>query len=71
MRARRIFTPAIDFMPSRISPSAAGLAHVAVGSPSTPGLHTSLPPIMTPTATPTSYPIIAGEPTPPTGTGNC
>jgi len=72
MRTRREFTPVVDFMPSRIAPSAvAGLAHVAVLSHGV-ATHQAPPPSgMSPMDTSGSYPIIAGEPTPPPGTNNC
>ncbi|HKI20381.1 MAG TPA: hypothetical protein VKA15_21005 [Isosphaeraceae bacterium] len=70
MRTRREFKPVVDFMASRISPSVAGLALVIAVNPGAGGHHASPPVGMMPSDTPGSYPIIAGEPTPP-GTINC
>lgn len=78
MRTRRVFTPVVDFMPSRISPSAAtaAIAHV-VSAPSNPPVQTPTGPsglqmgAMDDTTGSVSYPIIAGEPTPPPTTINC
>jgi len=72
MRTRRAFSPAVDLMPSRVSPSVAGLAHVVVSGSGIAAQHQGAPPSgMMPMATPTSYPIIAGDPTPPPRTLNC
>jgi hypothetical protein len=62
MRTRRNFAPAVDFMPSRISPSAAGLALVFVPAPGSKGSESVCPSAPAPMDNPTSYPIIAGEP---------
>jgi len=62
MRTRREFTPAVDFMPDRISPSVAGLALVAALSPGV-AAHPAPPSSgMMPMESQGSYPILAGEP---------
>ena len=71
MRSRRVFTPTVDFMPSRISPSAAVVAPVAPVSPAGPALVNPPSLVITAMDTPTSYTIIAGEPIPPPTTINC
>ncbi len=70
MRIRREFAPVVDFMPSRISPSDAGVALVAAISPGVPADPPPPTSGMMPMDTPGSYTITAGEPTPPS-TINC
>jgi hypothetical protein len=70
MRTRRGFTPAVDFMPNRISPSVAGLALVAALSPGVAPHQAPPSSSMMPMDTAGSNPILAGEP-PQTGGGNC
>jgi hypothetical protein len=72
MRRRRSFTPVVDLMPNRISPSA-----IIVAPPVLQGV--SAPPAsgavqsgaMDDTTGSVSTTLILGEPTPPSGTINC
>jgi len=79
MRTRREFTPVVDFMPSRISPSAAGavlpaaIFHGVSLHPAPPVLHVHVRlGAMDDTSgdNDSTSTIIAGEPTPPS-TINC
>jgi hypothetical protein len=69
MRTRRVFTPVLDLMPCRISPSDV-TAVVAAAIPANASVPPSHVGAMIDTTGAVSYPLIAGEPTPPT-TINC
>ncbi len=62
MRTRREFQPVVDSMPSRISPSVAGLVQVAALDAPVVAQHAGPASVMMPMGTPGSYPILAGDP---------